>query len=85
MATFSQKFIENLKESNVFEAIETIKEEMSIKARQEIESISETVAKSFKLKTIKESNDEDNESDEDESMEGDSENEDDKKKDTEEE
>lgn len=67
MSEVAQKFIDQLKQQNLLEAIEVIKEELASRARNAVEEVNFTVAESFKMSRIVEADeeDEDDESDDD--------------------
>jgi len=74
MSEVAQKFIDQLKQQNLLEAIEVIKEELASRARKTVEEVNFTVAESFKMSRIVEA-DEEEEEDDDEEDEGDDKNE----------
>lgn len=69
MSEVAQKFIDQLKQQNLLEAIEVIKEELASRARKTVEEVNFTVAESFKMSRIVEADEE--EEDDDEEDEGD--------------
>ena len=61
MSEVAQKFIDQLKQQNLLEAIEVIKEELASRARKTVEDVNFTVAESFKMSRIVEADDEEEE------------------------
>lgn len=71
MSEVAQKFIDQLKQQNLLEAIEVIKEELASRARKTVEDVNFTVAESFKMSRIVEADDEEEEDEDEEEDEGD--------------
>jgi hypothetical protein len=62
----AKQFIDHLKQENVLEAIQVIKDALDEHARQVVSNVHEEIAESFKLKTVKVLDEKDDEESEDE-------------------
>lgn len=65
MSEVAQKFIDQLKQDNILEAMETIKAELAKRARAVVEEVSFDVAESFNMSKVAESEEEKDEDEDD--------------------